>query len=234
MRTKRRVAHSFDVKLQTLACAAWLSTACTKAAVPVARAVDPAPAAAAPAPAWFGHQNQSLRIPGGQKCLGWLDRLGIEYEQLSPRPGVDTPVDVEGPIAGVRYVSQGHERVIADCRLILALDWIGPELRAEGITEVQHSGAYVYRTQKSGRPSLHARGLAIDVHALKYPRERAVVEKDFERGLGDGCEPDAPRLNHLTCQLRRLDLFQELITPDHNADHHDHVHLAISPRDGHS
>lgn len=185
-------------------------------------------------PAWFGGPNQSLRIPGGEKCLGWLDTLGVEYRRLPPRPGVDTPVEVAGPIAGVRYVSQGEESVVADCRLVLALDWIGPSLRQLGVTEVRHSGAYVYRTTRSGRPSLHARGLAIDVHALNFHDKRAVVERDFARGLGDGCQPDAPELNRLTCTLRRLDLFQELITPDHDADHRDHVHLAISPRNTHS
>jgi hypothetical protein len=217
-------------RLFALSLGAAILSACTPNAVLEALSSRPEPATP---PAWNG-TSQSLRIPGGEKCLEWLEKLGIEHQRLPPQPGVQTPVDVGGPIGGVRYLSQGKQSVVADCRLILALDWIAPSLRAQGITAVQHSGAYVYRTQKSGLPSLHARGLAIDVHALRYPDERVLVERDFARGLGDGCETDAPKLNRLTCSLRRIRLFQELITPDHDTDHHDHVHLAISPRDDHS
>jgi hypothetical protein len=219
------------VKFRVLALTSLLGTACAPGQILEALTPDPEPPTP---PAWFGQQNQSLRIPGGEKCLDWLDELGIAHRALPPRLGVNTPVDVSGPIAGVQYVSQGQKSLVADCRLILALDWVGPALRQEGVTQVQHSGAYVYRRQKSGQPSLHARGLAIDVHALESPNERAVVERDFAKGLGDGCGAEAPKLNRLTCQLRQLRLFQELITPDHDSDHHDHVHLAISPRDDHS
>lgn len=186
---------------------------------------------ARPAPrAWFA-EDRSQRIPGGEKCLSWLPRLGIRHERLPPRPGVATPVAVHGPIGGVEYRTLGESQVVADCRLILALDWIGPSLREFGISEVRHSGAYVYRTQRSGRKSLHASGLAIDLHAFVGPGGPAVVESDFARGLGDGCEAGAPELNRLVCELRRLRVFRELITPDHDHDHHDHVHVAISPRD---
>jgi hypothetical protein len=178
--------------------------------------------------------DQGRRIPPGDECLGWLSKLGIEHERLPPKPGVQTPVEVRGPIAGIDYRSAERKSLVADCRLVLALDWIGPSLREFSVSEVRHSGAYVYRTQKSGRPSLHARGLAIDFHEFISERGRTEVESDFERGLGDGCGHDAPQLNRLVCRLRRLHLFRELITPDHDEDHHDHVHVAISPRDEHS
>jgi hypothetical protein len=181
---------------------------------------------------WSSGGLQSLRIPGGATCLSWLPRLGIEYRSLEPIPAVATPVEVRSPIGGISYKSLGQESVVADCRLILALDWIGPSLREFGIREVQHSGAYVNRAQKSGRPSLHARGLAIDLHGFTDGEERVEVERDFARGIGDGCDGGAPEINRVVCRLRALDLFQELLTPDHDADHHDHVHLAIAPRSG--
>lgn len=173
---------------------------------------------------------QSLRIPGGATCLSWLPKLSIDYRVLPPKPGMETPVEVFGPIAGIRYTTLGATSVVADCRLILALDWIGPSLRQLGVTEVRHSGAYVYRPQKNGRPSLHALGLAIDVHELRHSGGEAVVQHHFARGLRDACDPEAPELNQMVCQLNRLGLFQELITPDNNADHSDHIHLAISAR----
>lgn len=159
--------------------------------------------------------------------MQWLSWLRIPYRRLPPTVGMETPVEVTGPISGVAYVVNGRQSVVADCRLILALDWIGPYLRQFGVTAIRHSGAYVYRTTKSGRPSLHARGLALDVHGFYFHQTHFEVEEDFQRNLDDGCSRDAPTLNQLECRLRALRLFKELITPDDNADHHDHFHLGI-------
>jgi hypothetical protein len=35
-------------------------------------------------------------------------------------------------------------------------------------------------------------------------------------------------LNRLACRFAQLRLFQELLTPDSNADHRDHLHFAIA------
>jgi hypothetical protein len=139
------------------------------------------------------------------------------------------PVRVTGPINGIDFFSEGERGITCDCRMVLALDWSARALAPLGVTGIRHSGAYVYRTTKSGRPSLHARGLAIDVHAVDFGGHVRWVEKDFERGRRGDCDPDAPALNRVECQLRSLQLFRELITPDDNHDHHDHLHLAISP-----
>ncbi len=129
---------------------------------------------------------------------------------------------VLGPIAGVRYVTAGKPSVVGDCRLMLALDWAGRTLTRVGIDEVRHSGAYVYCTTSSGRPSLHARGLAIDLHAVRSGANWFDVERDYEHGTGPECDSVTPFLNHVYCRLRQLELFREIITPDHNAEHHDH------------
>jgi hypothetical protein len=76
---------------------------------------------------------------------------------------------------------------------------------------------------------LHAQGLALDVARLQFPDARLDVAHNYERGWGAGCRPDAPALNRVVCQLRQLGLFRELITPDHDDDHQDHVHLGILP-----
>jgi len=55
-----------------------------------------------------------------------------------------------------------------------------------------------------------------------------VVARDFAKGLPNGCAEEAPLLNRLACRLSQLRLFQELLTPDSNADHHDHLHIAIA------
>ncbi len=171
----------------------------------------------------------ALGLPSGSACLSWLDTLGVSYRPLDELRGVDTPVEVLGPIAGVRYVTAGKPSVVGDCRLMLALDWAGRTLTRVGIDEVRHSGAYVYRTTSSGRPSLHARGLAIDLHAVRSGANWFDVERDYEHGTGPECDSVTPFLNHVYCRLRQLELFREIITPDHNAEHHDHFHLGIAP-----
>jgi hypothetical protein len=169
-----------------------------------------------------------LRLRGGDFCYSWLDALGIAHEPLGPLAEVSDPVRVLGPIGGVEYRSQGQAGFVADCRLVLALDWTSRVLSRHGVTRIEHSGAYSYRRTRSGRLSLHARGLAIDVHGFGFGAMTHWVERDFERGRGEGCSVDAAAVNRVTCDLRRLRLFRELITPDHDSDHHDHIHLGIA------
>jgi hypothetical protein len=81
---------------------------------------------------------------------------------------------------------------------------------------------------KVGRLSLHAYGLALDVHEVIAQGKSYVVARDFAKGLPNGCAESAPLLNRLACRLAQLRMFQELLTPDSNADHHDHLHIAIA------
>ncbi len=168
-------------------------------------------------------------IPGGEECLSELDALGVHYQALGAKPGIEQLVVIRGPLGNVRYFANGGLPLICNCRLGVALARISPLLRELRITDVRFSGAYVPRTQKNGRPSLHARGLAIDVHEIITPEGSLSVDKHFIRGLGPECPAGAPLLNRLRCELARTSLFRELITPDHNKDHRDHLHLGISP-----
>lgn len=178
--------------------------------------------------AWNPRDAGVSLLPVGEECIVWLGQLGINFRRLDDLRGVDTPVEVTGPIAGVTYVTAGKASVTGDCRLMLALDWASRTLTRVGITEVRHSGAYVYRTTSRGRPSLHARGLAIDVHAVKAGGTWYEVERDYETGQGPVCDAWHPFINHVYCRLSQLNLFRELITPDHNSEHHDHFHLGVA------
>lgn len=165
-------------------------------------------------------------IPGGSDCVDRLRERGVRFETLPTERGVDTPILVHGPLGGVDFWSSGGPMVV-DCRMALALTRVAPEFAALGITRARFSGAYVYRTSKQGRLSLHAYGLAIDMHDVTTAEGTLSVKKDFERGLG--CNEDAPLLNRLACRLRALGLFRELLTPDYDADHQDHMHLGLAP-----
>lgn len=179
-------------------------------------------------PAWNPRDEAISGLPGGETCLRWLSTLGIAYRQLPDLRGVETPVEVTGPIGAIAFVTGGSPSVTGDCRLILALDWASRTLARVGVSAVRHSGAYVYRTTRRGRPSLHARGLAIDVHAIQVHGAWYEVERDYARGMGAVCDSLQPFVNHVYCRLSQLNLFRELITPDHNADHYDHIHLGVA------
>lgn len=167
-------------------------------------------------------------LPGGEKCLEVLRERGVPFRRVAHERGVDTPVVVTGPIHGIRFWSHAGP-MLADCRFALGLSLVAPHFTALGIVSVRFSGAYVYRTSRAGRLSLHAYGLALDMHEVSTRQATYSVKRDFARGLGDGCVEDAPLLNRLYCRLLAPGLFRELLTPDYNADHHDHLHLGIAP-----
>ena len=168
-------------------------------------------------------------LPGSSECLARLSEHGVRYRALDHEIGIKTPIVVDGPIAGVRYYTGGNGPLVADCRLILALTLVAPELTAFGVSDVRFSGAYVYRLSNKGRVSLHAYGLAIDMHGFTRSGVHYEVQHDFKKGLGGALSDDAPVSNAIAVRFRNSGLFHEYLTPDDNADHHDHVHVGVSP-----
>ena len=203
------------------------------------QAGDPAvalqvPAAAAPSgvdPSSFTPMS-SAAIPPGDACLAELGRLGVTYRALGSVKGVQTPVEVSGGIGPIAMRAGAGRAFVCDCRFAVALAWSAPRLAELGVTRFTFSGAYVDRLTRAGRPSLHARGLAIDVHVMTVLGQELAVKDRFVRGMTDECAADAPALNRVHCGLRRLGLYKELLTPDYDADHHDHFHLAVAPLPG--
>jgi hypothetical protein len=168
-------------------------------------------------------------LPGSSDCLARLGGHGVRFRALDRELGVHTPIIVEGPIAGVRYYTGGNGPLIADCRLVLALALVGDGLTSYGVSDVRFSGAYVYRLSAKRRVSLHAYGLAIDLHGFTRHGVHYEVKQDFRRGLGTSLAADAPVANAIAARFQNSGLFHEYLTPDHNADHHDHVHIGVSP-----
>ena len=168
-------------------------------------------------------------LPGGVDCLARLAARSVHFRSLEHEMGVHTPIIVDGPIAGVRYYAGEKTELVADCRLVLALAMVGAELTAYGVSDVRFSGAYVYRLSAKGRVSLHAYGLALDMHGFTRNGQHYEVKRDFRRGLGTALESDAPVTNAVAARFHQSGLFHEYLTPDDNADHHDHVHIGVSP-----
>ncbi|MEO8901903.1 MAG: hypothetical protein ABI488_08560, partial [Polyangiaceae bacterium] len=84
-------------------------------------------------------------LPGSSECLARLTEHGVRFRPLDHEIGVKTPIVVDAPIGGVRYYTGANGPLVADCRLILALTLVAPELTAFGVSDVRFSGAYVYR-----------------------------------------------------------------------------------------
>lgn len=168
-------------------------------------------------------------LPGGPACLARLSEQAVSYRSLDHELGIKTPIVVDGPIAGIRYYTGASGPLIADCRLVLALALSAPELRAFGVSDVRFSGAYVFRLSNKHRVSLHAYGLAIDLHGFTRFGTAYEVQRDFRKGLGTSVADDAPVANAIAVRFHNSGLFHEYLTPDDNADHHDHVHVGVSP-----
>jgi hypothetical protein len=168
-------------------------------------------------------------IAAGEACLDELQQRGVTFEVLEDQRGVDTPVEIREPLGGIRYHTWGDAPLVCDCRLAVALIEIGPQLRAAGVTAARFSGAYVYRTTRSGRRlSLHAHGLAIDIHEFTVDGQAVSVKHDFERGVtGPTCD-GLPPVNEVACRVAERGLFRELLTPDDDRDHHDHFHFGLA------
>jgi hypothetical protein len=172
-------------------------------------------------------------------CLDRLDELQIPYRPAGPIPGVDEPVEVTGPLDGVRYVALGRPRaLVLDCSLVYSLALAGRYLRDEGITAVVFSSALDRRfVRGTTRWSKHSYGLALDVHRFEGATSLS-VDGDYQRGLGRGrdCvgrpgDARARSLRVLACRLARSELFRLVLDPDHDRDHANHFHLQALPWD---
>lgn len=169
-------------------------------------------------------------IPGGATCLRELERFDVPFRTSAPVLGIATPITLAGSLDGIRFYAADHRPFLADCRLVLALRQVTPELRALGVSAVRFSGAYVYKLTHPGRMSMHAFGLAADLHAFEIHGTNLEVKRDFERGLG--CRDGMPVLNQLACRIRAHGVFKEQLGPDDNAAHFDHFHLGLKPLPG--
>jgi hypothetical protein len=169
-------------------------------------------------------------IPGSAACLSELRSLDVDFRESAPVVGITTPVVHAGRLDGIRFYASDHRSQLADSRLVHALPLITPDLRALGVSEVRFSGAYVYKLTHPGRMSMHAYGLAADLHAFRVAGTLLEVKHDFARGVG--CSGGLPVLNQIACRIRARRLFKEQLGPDDNAAHFDHFHVGLKPLPG--
>jgi hypothetical protein len=180
-----------------------------------------------------------------QQCWAEASRLKLAVKRWGKATaGVTTPVRVTGAIGGVRFVTPGAKSPygILDCRLALALSELATVLVRHGVVEVRVDNMYRPHAHLPGKskPSQHSFGLAIDMTRLKLGDGSELdIDKDFEGTLGEPvCGADArppselsdnaSKLRNLICDVARSQLFHHILTPNHDAAHHNHFHLDIA------
>lgn len=185
---------------------------------------------ASPGRSFYEKAPPPLHAPSlsGSSCLSELNRRGVAHTRISNLKGVENPIEVRGQLGGVEFWANDGRRLQMDCRLAIALDELGTTMSGFGVKRIRYSGAYVYRTTRSGRLSHHALGLAIDLHDFETATGRLSVKQDFVKNAG--CAGQNPLLNSLSCKMREQALFEEFLTPDYNADHRDHLHISVPRR----
>lgn len=182
----------------------------------------------------FGLSSAPSFADKPKSCTAELDTRKVSYKPARA-VGIAHPVEITGALGGVTYESYGQPFVI-DCSLAVSLVEVGRYFRALGIVTAKFSSAYSRRNVRgTDRPSKHSFGLAIDIHSFSG-RDALRVDRDYERNLGDDVDclgkpltQGGAVLKLLQCQFARSGLFTLVLSPDFDADHHDHFHLEVRP-----
>ena len=180
---------------------------------------------------------------GRDACEAELGKRGIAFQRAEDVSGVRAPVRLTGPLHGVSVHSplpvaqraKSHADLI-DCRLALALDDFAATLTARGIVELVHLSAYRSSKQFGCTAKYpgeqHCAALAVDVGSFtKKDGTKLVVERDFHGKVGTlTCATDRAPPNELwdiACAAAGKQ-FQVILTPNWNAEHHNHFHLELT------
>lgn len=209
--------------------------------------VSPPPLTAAPVRI---RAVRAVAASGDRGCVQLLEHARVRFRLAGGVRGVQTPVEITGLVGGVRLLPRAGRAPIMDCRLAVALAELAPAFRRAGVTALSFSGAYDYRTRRnSSKLSAHAHGLAIDVHALHTRAGVLDIKRDFPRDgrrwrgtagrpesvaacLGSPKRKAGRTLRALACRLKLDPVMRYVLSPDTDADHHDHLHLeahAVQP-----
>jgi hypothetical protein len=178
------------------------------------------------------------------ECRRVLRNASVRFDPLTRHeaPAIAEPMALRSAVLGVQFEPANGmaKNGTVDCRLAVALLAWAPILRDAGVVRVEHFSTYRpgAHVRKTGKISGHAHAMAIDA-ARFYLRDGRLLQVDDdwderERG-GEPCpvrrgESDGGRiLRQVVCRAVERDLFQVVITPHHDRDHQNHVHLELVP-----
>jgi hypothetical protein len=184
-------------------------------------------------------EAQALDVAAGpdEACHLQLRKAGVSFVKVlgERAPDVRLPIRLTGSVAGVEIRGTGKNKATSylDCRLALALVHWAPQLEAAGITRIDHYSIYRHEAEVGGTHKLSAHATA-RFH-LRDGRVLSVLDNWTDKTKG--ADPCAVRLQQgadeillrtLVCGAARSGIFQTIVTPHHNPDHDNHVHLEVS------
>lgn len=188
-------------------------------------------------------QELDVATSPDQPCHVQLRSAGVSFVKVSAQraPEVHLPIRLTGSVAGVEIRGTGKNQAThyLDCHLALALvRWAAP-LKAVGVVRIDHYSIYRPDAEVAGtrKPSGHALALAIDAGRFHLSDGRVLTVLDTWADKTKGADPCTARaqesadehlLRELVCNAARSSIFQTIVTPHHNPEHDNHVHLEVS------
>jgi hypothetical protein len=166
---------------------------------------------------------------GDQQCLAELSRLGVQY-QVEPQSATTArSCRVENPIRVYAATIPFSRPTVASCAFVLEFDKFESEVirplakREFGhdLKTIVHFGAYNCRTTDHGKESAHASGMAMDVAGFELTDGTMISVKQFWNKRGR----ERDFLHAVASQACHY--FNEVLDPDSDRDHFDHIHLDL-------
>ena len=159
----------------------------------------------------YNQSRPHLITGGGEKCLKELTRRNVKFRRIGDtKEGICLVKDAVRIDAFPTTKMSGP--VVLNCKAALATYKWFQEIEAKNVA---HFGTYNCRTMRgSGVMSEHSFGTAIDIASINGSSVKRHWDEQSDRG------DYIRRAARLAC-----DYFSNSITPDHNALHHDHLHL---------
>ncbi len=168
----------------------------------------------------------------GPACLARLTAQEVRYRPVDSVNATDSRCQVDTAVRVSRVEAGLNHPAVMSCGLASRLDdfereVVQPLAAAElgrRVVRINHLGSFSCRAINGGSHlSQHAFGRAIDVAGFRLSDGTTVsVEHDWSES-----GPKRQFLRHLA--RRACSYFSVVLTPDSNAEHHDHIHLDIGP-----
>ncbi len=166
---------------------------------------------------------------GNQQCLAEIDKLGVQYKVEPMGASAGPQCQIDNPIRVSAATIPFSRPTVASCAFVLEFDKFEREIIrplavktfGHDLKTIVHFGAYNCRATKAGRESEHAHGMAMDVAgfeltdgtmiSVKHEWNERGKKRDFLRAVA----------------TKACGYFNEVLDPDSDRDHVDHIHLDL-------
>jgi hypothetical protein len=164
-----------------------------------------------------------------QQCLAELNRLGVQYQVEPQSASTSKACLVQNPIRVSAATVPFSRPTVAACNFVLKFDEferavirpLAKRTYGQDLKEIIHFGAYNCRPTRAGRESEHAHGMAMDIAGFELTDGTMISVKQEWTKRGKG--RDFLR----AVATKACGYFNEVLDPDTDRDHADHIHLDL-------